>query len=69
LTFKRAGEGAALEEEAGQLLEVEQEATDDVEDVDYAWKTWSLIIYKASLAVFPSSRKTRKNYSKQHFAL
>jgi hypothetical protein len=36
LTFKRAGEGAALEEEAGQLLEVEQEATDDVEDVDYA---------------------------------
>jgi hypothetical protein len=36
LTFKRAGEGAALEEKASQLLEVEQEATDDVEDVDYA---------------------------------
>ena len=35
-TFERLQDGAAVEDESGDLLEVEEEAGDDVEDVDQA---------------------------------
>ena len=36
ITLERFQDGAAVEDESGDLLEVEEEAGDDVEDVDQA---------------------------------